>query len=152
MPQVRMRVPEVSAGQKLPKLPSPRFLKAPQTLPRKSSSGLNPAWDVAWPGGGTSSWAETEKHLKVQTAPVWLYTWRPCSREQRCPGARATEVLSDGLAKLDGLRFQPCLGSPGHTKSSISGRGPQSISAFKASNKTLKLCRQCLELRSKGSV
>lgn len=69
------------------------------------------------------------------------------------PGAaHATEVLSCDLAKLDRLRFQPCLPSPDHTKSSIIQRGPQSIGAFKASHKTLKLCRQLSVLHSKGSL
>lgn len=73
-------------------------------------------------------------------------------QEQRCPGACAMEVLSHSLAKLGRQRFQPCLASLGHTKSSISWRGPQSISAFKASDKTLKLCRQQSVLRSEGAV
>lgn len=64
--------------------------------------------------------------------------------------ARSSSILCHGglkLGKLDGLRFQPC---SGHAKSSIGWRGPRSISALEAPNKTLKLCRRRVALRREG--
>lgn len=140
---------ESQQGRNPPKLPSTQFLKAPQTLPGKPFSGLNLAW--MWHDlGGNSSWAETEKPKNISKCQQLR-----CGRAHGdlAPRSRGVvEVLSHSLAKLERLRFLPCLASPGHTKSSISWRGPQSISAFKASNKTLKLCRQHLALCSKGGV
>lgn len=111
-------------------------------LPGKSFSVGDPTWGA---GLGSGLGAENPKGKRSQL------------RQDVCrrAAAQSGSIPCHGglkLGKLDGLRFQPRSASPGHTKSSIGWRGPRSISAFEARNKTLKFCRRRLALRGEGGV